>query len=35
MTVHAPYWPLATLLVGVLLGGLAWSAITSWREDRR
>lgn len=34
MTAHAPYWPLATLLAGMLLGGIASSVVRQWRDER-
>lgn len=33
MTVHAPYWPIATLLLGMVLGALASSAVRQWRDS--
>lgn len=33
MTAHAPYWPLATLLLGMVLCALASSAVRQWRDS--
>ncbi len=33
MTAHAPYWPIATLIVGVLIGAALRGLIQQW-EDR-
>ena len=34
MTAHAPYLPVFTLLVGMVLGGIAVSAVRQWRDER-